>query len=257
MQIMDPRTRVLMEVRNGSQKGLLCGTWSLETFFLLCVKRKSQSKVVAQPHTRSQSKILDGKMKTCRNDAHCISLNDLIRAENTIIMFCQRQRYPYEIAKLEKSAGKGLSRKSTIYRLDPVLEDGVLRVGGRLRRAAMPEEAKRPMTQRSACVHTHSSAHTSATWTWRAKSCSLAAQKKILDHQCQLCSSQSRIQVCNIQTLQRKGRRTEDGGPAEGETKSWSSTFQQCRCWLFWAICHQERQKSSETLLSHIHLYVK
>ena len=88
--------------------------------------------------------MLDGKMKPCRNDAHCISLNDLIRAEEAIIMFCQRQRYPDEIAKLEKSAGKGLSRKSTIYRLDPVLEDGVLRVGGRLRRAAMPEEAKRP-----------------------------------------------------------------------------------------------------------------
>ncbi|KAL2085096.1 hypothetical protein ACEWY4_018416 [Coilia grayii] len=58
----------------------------------------------------------------------CISLDDLMRAEKAIVVFCQHQ-----------------SHKSTIYRLDPVLEDGVLRVGGRLNRAAMPEEAKRPM----------------------------------------------------------------------------------------------------------------
>ena len=164
--------------------------------------------------------MLDGKMKTCKNDMHCISLDDLIRAEKAIIMFCQHQSYPEEITKLENSAGKGLNRKSTIYRLDPVLEDGVLRVGGRLRRAAMPEEAKRPMILRSACLHTHSSAHTSATWTWREKSYTLTAQKKILDNQCQLCSSQSHIQVCNVQTCPRKDRRTEDGGPAERETRS-------------------------------------
>ena len=37
-----------------------------------------------------------------------------------------------------------MKRTSHIYKLNPVLEDGVLRVGGRLSRAAMPEEAKHP-----------------------------------------------------------------------------------------------------------------
>lgn len=38
-----------------------------------------------------------------------------------------------------------VSRHSPIYRLDPVLEDGFLRVGGRLSRGAMPDEAKHPL----------------------------------------------------------------------------------------------------------------
>lgn len=38
-----------------------------------------------------------------------------------------------------------MKRTSHIYKLNPVLEDGVLRVGGRLSRAAMPEEAKHPV----------------------------------------------------------------------------------------------------------------
>ena len=68
-----------------------------------------------------------------------------MRAEKAIVVFYQHQSYPEEIAKLEKTefVGKGLRRISTIYKLDPVLEDGVLRVG--LSKAAMPGDAKRPM----------------------------------------------------------------------------------------------------------------
>ena len=145
---IDSPTWQLLEYFSDSNKLKRAIVWYLklgDLLLALSVKRKLQSQVVPQPHTRSQSKMLDGKMKPCRNDAHCISLNDLIRAEKAIIMFCQRQRYPDEISNMEKSAGKRISRKSTIYRLDPVLEDGVLRVGGRLRRASMPEETKRPM----------------------------------------------------------------------------------------------------------------
>lgn len=38
-----------------------------------------------------------------------------------------------------------MSRLSSIYRLDAVLKDGLLRVGGRLHKSAMPEEAKHPI----------------------------------------------------------------------------------------------------------------
>lgn len=38
-----------------------------------------------------------------------------------------------------------MKRTSHLYRLDPILEEGVLRVGGRLSRAAMPDEARHPV----------------------------------------------------------------------------------------------------------------
>ena len=37
-----------------------------------------------------------------------------------------------------------IKRSSHIYKLNPVLQDGILRVGDRLNRAAMPEESKHP-----------------------------------------------------------------------------------------------------------------
>lgn len=37
-----------------------------------------------------------------------------------------------------------MKKSSQIFKLSPVLEDGILRVGGRLGRAALPEDAKHP-----------------------------------------------------------------------------------------------------------------
>lgn len=117
----------------------------LKDYLIFKKNRKKQLQHVVIPQTRSQSKTLDDEKKTLVG--RCISMGDLQRAEKAIVVFCQQQMYPEEMAKLKvpAAAKTGLSRKSTIYRLDPVLEDGVLRVGGRLKRAAMPEEAKRPM----------------------------------------------------------------------------------------------------------------
>ncbi|KAK0131196.1 hypothetical protein N1851_034101 [Merluccius polli] len=122
----------------------------LKNLLAMKVKRKKQIQcdVLPQPQTRSQSRRLDGELKDFKNalGGRCISLDDLMRAEKAIVVFCQHQRYPEEMARLkDAAAGKGLSQKSTICKLDPVLKDGVLRVGGRLNRAAMPEEAKRPI----------------------------------------------------------------------------------------------------------------
>ena len=114
---------------------------------VLSVNRKIQGKVSPHPQTRSQSKMLNSKRKAGKNKpgGQRISLDDLMKAEKAIVVFYQHQSYPEEIAKLEKTefVGKGLRRISTIYKLDPVLEDGVLRVG--LSKAAMPGDAKRPM----------------------------------------------------------------------------------------------------------------
>ena len=71
-----------------------------------------------------------------------LSVEDLDMAETAIISFCQRKRFTDEICSLQK--GESVKRNSHLYRLDPILEEGVLRVGGRLSRSAMPDEAKHP-----------------------------------------------------------------------------------------------------------------
>ncbi|XP_059391451.1 uncharacterized protein LOC132124461 [Carassius carassius] len=71
-----------------------------------------------------------------------LTLDDLDVAESEIIKFSQRQQFGEEIQVLEK--GKQLSRSSQLFKLDPILQDGTLRVGGRLNKSAMPENAKHP-----------------------------------------------------------------------------------------------------------------
>lgn len=71
-----------------------------------------------------------------------LSLEEFDKAETAIVCFCQRKRFPEEITSLQK--GEGVKRTSHLCKLDPILEGGVLRVGGRLSRTAMPDEAKHP-----------------------------------------------------------------------------------------------------------------
>lgn len=72
-----------------------------------------------------------------------LSLEDLRNAESAITQYCQQQRFKQQFEALSK--GTSVSRLSSIYRLDAVLKDGLLRVGGRLHKSAMPEEAKHPI----------------------------------------------------------------------------------------------------------------
>ena len=55
----------------------------------------------------------------------------------------KRQSFPQEISMLQEGASC-VRKGSSICRLDPVLDGGILRVGGWLRRSAMPEERKHP-----------------------------------------------------------------------------------------------------------------
>ena len=66
------------------------------------------------------------------------------KAENVIIGICQGQTFPEELAKL-KMAPSCVQKSSCLFKLDPVLDNGLLRVGGRLNRAAMPEQVKHPI----------------------------------------------------------------------------------------------------------------
>ncbi|KAL2099386.1 hypothetical protein ACEWY4_005866 [Coilia grayii] len=66
-----------------------------------------------------------------------------MQAETDIIKFSQNQRFQEEISMLMK--GNSVKKTSHLWKLDPVLCDGVLRVGGRLSAAAMPEHTKHPV----------------------------------------------------------------------------------------------------------------
>ncbi|KAL2077938.1 hypothetical protein ACEWY4_025623 [Coilia grayii] len=71
-----------------------------------------------------------------------LSLGEIKEAEMQIIKFCQTKRYAEELSCLQ--GGVSVKRSSHLYKLNPVLEEGVLRVGGRLSRAVMSEDSKHP-----------------------------------------------------------------------------------------------------------------
>lgn len=72
-----------------------------------------------------------------------LSLEDMVMAELNIIRFCQKIRFPEELSYLKK--GECVRRTSHLYKLNPIMDGDLIRVGGRLSRAAMPLEAKHPV----------------------------------------------------------------------------------------------------------------
>ena len=67
-------------------------------------------------------------------------LPDLEKAEKEIIKFNQRIAFAEEIDALEN--GRSVNKASVLVKLDPILAQGLLRDGGRLGRAALPENSK-------------------------------------------------------------------------------------------------------------------
>ena len=69
-----------------------------------------------------------------------MSFQDLDSAERELIMFDQRNAFPEEIETIKK--GGCVKKSSCLAKLSPVLIGGVLRVGGRLSRAPLPDESR-------------------------------------------------------------------------------------------------------------------
>ncbi|XP_062567607.1 uncharacterized protein LOC134229830 [Saccostrea cucullata] len=61
--------------------------------------------------------------------------NERLQAEQTIIKHIQHETFQDAISALEKS--EGLPRSNSLKLLEPILQDGILRVGGRLRKATL------------------------------------------------------------------------------------------------------------------------
>ena len=73
----------------------------------------------------------------------CLTVHELRRAEQAIIGYLQRLHYGNELHALED--GGRICSKSSIYKLDPIVEDGMLKIGGRLQMAPLNDQAKHPL----------------------------------------------------------------------------------------------------------------
>ena len=87
-----------------------------------------------------------------------INVQDIECAELAILRYIQSVKFNTELWVLEHTEGdsnlagkrgrvkvSGISKSSAIYRLDPFVDNKLLRVGGRLSKASIPEEAKHPV----------------------------------------------------------------------------------------------------------------
>ena len=80
-------------------------------------------------------------------------MSEINEAEKEIVKFAQKQNFKEELLALsqvcremEKTATKNTTKKSSsMYKLHPVLENGLIRVGGRLHQTPIESDAKHPV----------------------------------------------------------------------------------------------------------------
>lgn len=101
---------------------------------LLLQRERKKNTISGGQAQRSSQKVKPDTLKR--------SVSNLNNAEKAIFCFVQQQVYPEELAALRTGA---LKKTSHLFKLDPQIVDGVLRVGGRLHQSALPEEAKHPI----------------------------------------------------------------------------------------------------------------
>ncbi|XDV52444.1 hypothetical protein PO909_021172 [Leuciscus waleckii] len=115
-------------------------SWMLKlrnTLLTLCRKREEMNASLPQSEVQKKMKIFKESLPKTN-----LTVENLKEAELKIIRFCQQRKYSEEISVLRK--GEDVKMSSHIYKLKPKLQEGILRVGGRLSRSAMPEEVKHP-----------------------------------------------------------------------------------------------------------------
>ncbi|XP_031425669.1 uncharacterized protein LOC116220856 [Clupea harengus] len=116
----------------------------LKKMLMLIVKR-GKEQPSSQVSTRSSRKKVRIQIEAIRTflGGQLLTVEDLAEAERSVVTYTQGQAFGAEIATLEMIPPR-VHKGSKICRLDPVLDEGILRVGGRLHKSAMPEETKHP-----------------------------------------------------------------------------------------------------------------
>lgn len=105
---------------------------SLRNMLSLMVKKRKESALnIDSSQSHHQLKLFKGQ---------CLTVEELAQAERAVIIYTQRTSFLAEMTTLEKVSSV-VQKKSALYRLEPMLDDGILRVGGRLHKLAMPNKA--------------------------------------------------------------------------------------------------------------------
>ncbi len=118
----------------------------LKRILLDLSKRRKQLKTIDCTESNKPLKdVIDENM--CKLPSSMVkgylSVDELDESEMEIVRFSQRMRFPEELISLQR--GEEVKRSNPLYRLNPVLEAGVIRMYGRLDNAVMPEESKHPI----------------------------------------------------------------------------------------------------------------
>ena len=92
---------------------------------------------------RRAVRMLKDKVRGCDSPTSGLSIADLEAAEKLVVSYTQRASFPQETKDLE--AGREVRVTSVLARLDPFLEDGVLRVRGRLTNSDLSRDSKYPI----------------------------------------------------------------------------------------------------------------
>ena len=78
-----------------------------------------------------------------------ITVDDLEKAELAIVRWIQSQSFADDVNRLsntdETSRSRAVGKASSLYALDPYLENGILRVGGRLSKSSLSNAVKHPI----------------------------------------------------------------------------------------------------------------
>jgi hypothetical protein len=119
-------------------------SWNrLQKFVAWMMRYKARLREACKRRRLARTPIVQGELET-----EPISIDEMKAAENAIVKYVQKQGFQEEICAL--SQGRILSdvciatvsKSSSIYKLDPVLVAGILRVGGRLNNAPIGNDSK-------------------------------------------------------------------------------------------------------------------
>lgn len=131
--------------------------WYRTKAIAACLKLKTRLRTLNKPKPINDTRIT-GKSKSHRYEP--ATVKELHDAEVVIIQIVQKKAFSNEIEILKsrqvesvtnhrkeiRHRNTSMKGSSSLYRLDPFLDkDGVLRVGGRIRKASIAEEVKHPI----------------------------------------------------------------------------------------------------------------
>lgn len=96
------------------------------------MNKKNEPSSANKERVNQFKKDYKGTQLTCEN---------LTKIDTEIVKYAQKKGFQEDLEMLKEQ--QRVKKSSSLNKLNPVLQDGLIRVGGRLSRAAMPDDSKR------------------------------------------------------------------------------------------------------------------